>query len=980
MRQRLSTILSATAVSIASAAQLVVAAELRGVLPDYSLATWGLSEGLPSDVIWAIAQDVDGYLWLGTDAGPVRFDGVRFMTPEAVGLPALAKVPVRAVCSARDGSVWFGFGGQGGVSRLRKGQVHEYGPSEGLGEGIVNMLFEHPDGSIWAGNEQGLFSFDGHRWQRSEDGVPPIPVHTAFVDSRGGFLIGTARGVFRRDSGQVTFKRADLLGDTVRSITEDRFGTIWVSDEIVGLRALPDARFPIHPIEHVRGSRLLHDRQGNLWAGTFARGLWRVRSGARPHAVSIERTTALTGFTVISLEEDREGNLWVGTAHGLNRLTPYKVTPLTDLGLVRGVEATRDGRIWVGTFDAVFRFDDASANLRRGPEHLPGPLTAMHADERGHVWVATGRSLFRFDRGRLAVVKSATNRSGEILSVSSDSLGGVWIHDLERGISRLNGDQLAPLPLPLHLRRARVTSSLTDRSDQFWFAFDNGAVGVANSRGIARFYEAPAGLDAGVYRAIYQDQSGVIWLGGTDGLSRFAEGRFATIRAPATLPVGQITAIIEDNQGCMWLAIHGSAIVRIRRSELDEAFAKPSYRPRYSVYNELDGLSGTPRWFGHRSAARASDGRLWFVGGRGVTVIDPLRLPAESATPVRVRIEGALVDDRRLETLSGSLLPARTARLEIHYGVLNLTTPLETRFRYRLEGFDTNWIDAGTRREAFYTNLPPQKYRFQVVASRDEGTWTEAATAWDFSIAPTFYQTTWFALVCVAGVIATVAGTWWLHIQQVRKRFALMLGERARLSREIHDTLLQSLVGVALQLDALANDVDTSKPPRRDAFVRMRKNVEEYIREARQSIWDLRSPKLMRTDLPAALREVGEHATAGLPVSFELTSNGTPRRCPAKVEQELLRIGQEAMMNAVRHAEATHVRVELLYNDESVVLRVMDDGHGFDPERLVAVAEGHYGLVSMRERAEEIGGRLKISTGIGRGTQVETVVPASAVL
>ena len=302
----------------------------------------------------------------------------------------------------------------------------------------------------------------------------------------------------------------------------------------------------------------------------------------------------------------------------------------------------------------------------------------------------------------------------------------------------------------------------------------------------------------------------------------------------------------------------------------------------------------------------------------------------------------------------------------------------KTRFRHRLEGFDADWIDAGTRTEAFYTNLPPRQYQFQVIASNDDGTWTEPAAVWDFSMAPMFYQTTWFAVLCVAAAVGAVAGLWHLHVRQVRQRFALLLGERTRLSREIHDTLLQSLVGVALQLDVIANDLEASAPPAREQFVRMRKNVEEYIREARQSIWDLRSLKLGGTDLAATLREAGENATSGIPVAFQLTVQGTPRRFPAKVEEQLLRIGQEAILNAVRHAQPKEVCVELQYNDDSLVLRVLDDGRGFNPEHVVAEADGHYGLVSMKERAQEIGGGFTISSRIGRGTEVQAVVPISA--
>ena len=978
MIHRPSALLLAAALSFGPAVRVACGAELRGVFTDYSLTTWGPAEGLSSSAIWAIAQTEEGYLWLGTDAGPIRFDGVRFVPWETLGLPPLTNVAVRALSSTRDGSVWFGFGAQGGVVRLHGGEVRHYGPNEGLEEGAVTMLFEHPDGTLWAGNQRGLYSLVANRWERFEDGLPATAVYSAHVDRSGSFLVGTAMGTFRRNPGERHFERAGISSEAVQGISEDGSGTLWVSDQIVGFRRLQESGAPVHSTERARGSRLLHDRRGNLWVGTFSRGLWRVPPGPKKQTPTIEKTTALTGFSVTSLYEDREGNLWAGTANGLNRLTPYKVTAITDLGLVRGVEASPDGSVWVGTFDALFRFHDGDVNLRDGPEVLSAPLSAMHADAHGTLWVATEQNLFRFDEGRLSPVPLPGGRQArEIRSIASDSQGGLWIHDLEQ-VSRLHGDRLEPLILPLHLRGVGITVTYADRSGQVWFAFANGWIGVVSRGGPARFYGPHDGLGAGVYRTIYQDQSGVIWLGGVEGLTRFADERFATLHAANGFPAGSVTAIVDDDAGCLWLAIQGEAIVQIRRTELERALASPSYRPQYSVYDNFDGLAGTPRWYEHRSAVRATDGRLWFVGGRGVTVIDPATLPVESASPVRVRIESAYIDERRVPTVSQTELPPRTTRLEIQYAVPNLASRLKTKFRHRLEGFDADWIEAGARTEAFYTNLPPRKYQFKVAASNDDGTWAEPVAVWDFSIAPMFYQTTAFAVLCFAAAILAVAGIWHLHLRQVRQRFALLIGERARLSREIHDTLLQSLVGVALQLDVIANDLESSAPPAREQFVRMRKNVEEYIREARQSIWALRSLKLGCTDLAAALREAGEQASSRLPVEFRLTVQGTTRRCPAKVEEQLLRIGQEAILNAIRHAQPKEVCVELQYNDESVILRVLDDGHGFNPEHVVAEAEGHYGLVSMKERAEEIGGGFKISSSIGRGTEVETVVPASA--
>jgi signal transduction histidine kinase len=363
------------------------------------------------------------------------------------------------------------------------------------------------------------------------------------------------------------------------------------------------------------------------------------------------------------------------------------------------------------------------------------------------------------------------------------------------------------------------------------------------------------------------------------------------------------------------------------------------------------------------------------VTGLGLTVIDPQALAVP--TPQRpVRIEQVAANETRVAVRPGISLPPRTSRLEIDYTIVNLTSPFRTNFRYRLEGFDSGWIDAGTRRQAFYTNLPPRKYRFSLVASNSEGA-TLSSTSWDFSIAPMFYQTSWFYGATATAFVLAWWGGWYLRMRRVRREYELLLGERTRLSREIHDTLLQSLVGVALQFEAIAGDVESAPPATRTQFVRMRKRVEEYIREARQSIWNLRSPRLERRDLAAALSEFGEQAAAAGGVGFDLSVEGTPTRRPPAVEEQLLRIGQEAIMNAVRHARASVIKVELKFGDDALVLRVSDDGTGFNVEAQSNELSGHYGLISMKERAGEAGGTLNVASSAQSGTQVTLVVPMS---
>jgi signal transduction histidine kinase len=458
-------------------------------------------------------------------------------------------------------------------------------------------------------------------------------------------------------------------------------------------------------------------------------------------------------------------------------------------------------------------------------------------------------------------------------------------------------------------------------------------------------------------------------------LTRFADNTFTTLVTSADFPAGRVTAIVEDDDGILWVGT-GSGILRIEKAEFDRSAVNSSHQIRYRMYDRSNGLAGFPLaptlLGGNRGAIRAPDGRLWFLTMRGVTFIDP-RAFREAPRPAPVHIQTVSVDGQPLHSPLQTRLPAGSRKLEIDYGLLDLTTPSSTEFRYRLEGFESDWTHAGTRQQAFYTDLAPGRYRFHVVSNNDDGVWAEPGATWEFSVTPMFYQTTWFYVAIGLNVALALWASWRFHLRRVKKEFALILGERTRLSREIHDTLLQSLVGVALQCEALADGLDPSPDAARQQLVRMRRQVEEYIREARQSIWNLRSAKLETTDLVEALREAGQQAAEGRGVDFTLSVHGTPQPCSRKLHNELFRIGQEATLNAIRHAQANQVRMVLEYDHDSVALRVSDDGCGFDPASFAP--DDHYGLEGMKERAKNVGGKLKIMSKVGRGTEIETVVP-----
>jgi signal transduction histidine kinase/ligand-binding sensor domain-containing protein len=962
---------------------LATAADLPGVVRDYTITSWGQRDGFPLGSTWAIAQDDDGYLWIGTDAGLFRFDGVRFLpwTPPEADPPLRGSV--RSLLAAHDGSLWIGFGEAGRAVRVQRGQTRIYGEAEGLPGVAVTALVQDADHAVWASSSRGLFVLRGEHFERigPEVGLPDGPAYGIRVDRGGRLAVGTGAGVFRHNATSARFEQ--LAGEqegVPRSLTDDAEGRLFVTDSILGFRqAGEELARPADPMRRGRGYTLFHDSHNNMWVGTLGQGLWRVRPGGAGGAFVIERTTELTGLSsdgVISLMEDRDGNLWVGTSEGLNRLVPRRILRITDLGLVTGVESAPEGQVWVGTIDELIRFSASDPDKPLERVALSGSrLRTMHADG-GALWAVTDRGVVGL-RGRENVLRpiAGTEPLRQVAALASDAAGNLWLYDEGRGLFILRNGTLTPFPVPEQRQGDRIALIHGDDAGRVWLCFASGELGEIAS-GTLRMHDAGSGFEPSLVHAVHEDGDGVLWFARNDGLTRYADGRFVTLTREKGFPLRNLTGLVEDQRHNFWIGSN-LGIARVSRAEVEKAFAGEGKPIPYTLFDRSDGIASLPRavYSLGRPATRASDDRMWFVTGAGVTIIDPKALEAvRPAAPVRV--ERVIADDVIYEAAPGLRLPARSSRVQIDYTVVNLTSPLRTNFRYRLEGFDTDWIAAGTGRQAYYTNLPPRDYRFVVVARNSEGM-PLSETAWAFSIAPTFYQTRWFAAAIIALVGLAGWGAWRLRLRQVRREFSLLLHERTRLSREIHDTLLQSLVGVALQFDALAGELPAAAGRTRDQLVRMRRQVEEHIREARHSIWNLRSPTLRGRDLATALRSFAEQATSSSKMTVAVDVAGAPVRRIPRVEAELLRIGQEAITNAVRHSGGSRIDVRLQYDPDNVVLSIADDGGGFDLARTEREPNGHYGLVTMRERAAEVGGTLSIESRAPVGTRISVIVPHS---
>ena len=944
-------------------------------LSDYLVTSWTMKDGLPSDVIWTIAQDHSGYLWLGTNGGLVRFDGVQFVTYDEVGGAALPKVPVRSLFVSNSGDLWVGysFSENGGISRIHGDSVRTYGERDGLTRGTVNALIADATGTLWAGTNTALFRLDGDHWQQVglAAGIPAARVDSLYIDRHSDLLVGTSAGVFRRSGGATGFSQVDSPDDTppvFRGFSEDRGGRIWVTDPVGGFRILGDRATGMR--DRGRGNTLLHDREGSLWVTTMGEGIWRIsNAGSRDRRV--EKAHAPGARAIF---EDRDGQIWAGNGDGLLRLARPKITPFTDLGLVYGVETTADGAVWATTPDSVLRasVDGQRAGFR---EELRQPgIRTLRTDKNGNLWVATSTDLVRFGADRRVFSLPRGAGLNRISAIAADSSGGLWISDRDRGLfswSPSTPNVITPFDA---LSQRRLSTMFADSSDRLWFAATDGQVGVIERGGAIHLFDAADGLGPGPFNSFYEDSRHAIWIAGNDGIHRFTGSRFAKINQGNRFR-GSV-GIVEDEDGDLWLGT-SSGIACITRADLDKAAADPRYEVFARVFDAADGLAGMPVNFGNPTEARLSDGRLWFVTGRGLSAFDPRTLKA-SARPTVAHIEHVDIDGRPAAFDGTVQVPAGTTRVAIDYSVLDLTTPWRTRFRYRLDSVDTSWIEAGVHRQAVYTGLPPGTHLFRVQASNVDGSWNETTAEMPLQVAPVFYQRYSFYGACVALVGLCTWGAWQLRVRRIRRQFAMLIGERARVSREIHDTLLQSLVGVALQFDALASNFDAASPERQQ-LVRIRKQVEEYIREARHSIWNLRAPVIGARDLVTWLNDAALRGASGQPVEVAFDVVGTPFPCGADTEEQLVRICQEAVLNAVRHAKAAHVHVELRYEPDAVVLRVTDDGLGFDPEAVVPFeAAGHYGLAGMRERAAQLGGFFTLKSAMRAGTSIEARIPVGA--
>jgi signal transduction histidine kinase/streptogramin lyase len=622
------------------------------------------------------------------------------------------------------------------------------------------------------------------------------------------------------------------------------------------------------------------------------------------------------------------------------------------------------------------------------PQH---PLMSVFEDELGRIWVLATGGVGYLQNERF--IRLPAIPGGEAFSISGDTKGNLWISNWDHGLLHIRDESLVEqVPWTTMGGKGIASALVADLlHGGVWLGFGgNGGLAHFDSGHLSTSYTATEGLGQGRVNDLRIDPDGTLWAATAGGLSRVKNNRIATLSSANGLPCEMVHWSIEDNDHDLWLYMP-CGLVRIAHSELEAWKNDRSYRIQTTLFGASDGV-WTHGFSGHGmgpGVAKSPDGRLWFTSPQGLSVIDPHHL-AFNRLPPPVDIEQITVDQKTYETnLTSNVsmrLPAQVRDLRIDYTALSFVAPEKVRFRYKLQGWDREWQDAGTRRQAFYSNLPPRDYRFRVTASNNSGVWNEQGAALDFSIAPAYWQTNWFRALCFAAFLLLLWAIYWLRLRDVTRTFNMTLearvNERTRIARELHDTLLQSLHGLMFQFQAVRNLLPRRPDEAIRSLDRAINDTEKALAESRDAIQGLRSEPLAKGNLAellmAASRELAKSGTADQQSpAFELIEEGEKRALSSVAKNEVCRVALEVLRNAYRHAHATRIEAEIRYDDRVLRVRIRDNGRGIDSNVLKDGGfAGHWGLRGVRERAERIGARIDFWSEAGAGTEVQLTVPA----
>jgi signal transduction histidine kinase/ligand-binding sensor domain-containing protein len=940
---------------------------------------WQVPQGLPQATIYCVLQAHDGYLWLGTQTGLVKFDGVRFTSiGEAQGVSP-ANLWIRDLAEDGDHALWAAANGNG-LIRLHKNSVARYSTNEGLPSADVHALFCDSKGVLWACTASGVASFSKGNFVKQ--GNASIDVWAA-CEAKDGTLWtgGDGPQLIALNSTTAPRNLASLPANaSVRALLATTDGTLWIgaTDGLVRLKDDKETRLTTADgLADNAVYTLAQGRDGVLWIGT-KNGFSRLRNG---EFESFRATDGLSQSTVYALCEDREGSLWVGTKHGLNQFLDRRTIPFTaSEGLSSNdtgpVFQDRAGNVWVGTLDAgLNRFDGHHFTALTTAQGLASPTVRALADDgAGGVWVGTNHGINHLQGARIDQTYTTANGlpSDDITCLYRDRDGQLWA-GTTAGPARFHDGRFTPLSSP---EKSPVAAIIKQSDNSLFIAGRNGGLQRLSNDHLTdvAFDKLPR---RGPVDAFYEDDDHLLWIGTLgDGLYLLDGAKAFRFSMRDGLFDDDIYGIVADDQDRLWMAC-SKGIFYVNRADLRKFAAGLLSAVVSTPFSPTDALRTVECKSGVQPAAwRMADGRLWFATVRGVIVVDPGRL-RRNAPPPPVVIEEVIVNGRSENPAHIERLAPGLKNLEFRYTGLSFLSPGRMTFRYKLEGFDRDWIDAGARREAFYTNLPPGPFTFRVTAANADAPPNEAANPVAFVLAPHFYQRSFFIPLCIAAAALTAWLAYRLRVRRIEERLHTIGAERSRIARELHDTLLQGFSGVTMEMQALAARLPSSGE--RATLEEIIRDAGNCMREARRSVAGLRSVpggSGKESGLATAIAQAARQLTETRDIRLTLKLDPAAPQLSADTEYNLLRITAEAVSNAVRHSGSRTLEVTLdRAAPRQLRLAIRDEGTGFDPSPASGAIAGHYGLIGMRERAAQIGAHLEVQSRPGRGTTITVSLP-----
>ncbi len=838
--------------------------DITQYIPD----VWEIQQDLPQNSVRTILQTRDGYLWLGTQEGLVRFDGVRFRVYDRTNVEQLSNHWIYTLCEDREGNLWVGTYGSGLV-RLssRDGQFTAYTKAQGLSDDFIGCIYEAHEGGLWIATENGLNYMKNGKFTTysTNQGLSYQRIRSVFEDREGNLWIGTLGGGLNRfkDGKFTTYSTKTgegLSNDYILSIHEDRQGNLWVGT-YSGLNCFKDGKFTIYTTKQGLSNDIVNsiyeDREGVLWIGTDGGGLNRLDSLDGKFIFTAYTTKQGLSYDVImAIYEDREGSLWIGTdGGGLNRLQDGKFTifakeqGLSD-DMVMAVYIDRKGSLWIGTYGGgLNRLKDGKFSTYTIQEGLSNNFIAtIYEDREENLWIGFyGYGLNRFKNGKFTAYTTKQGLSDDFVwAVCEDRQGSIWI-GTDNGVTKmdpvdsLNGKFTFTVLTTKHgLSNNVICTIFEDRQGRLWFGTEGGGLNLLNrpdsKQGNFTFtpYTTKHGLSNGTVCSIYEDPEGDLWLGTYGGLNRLRNGKIASITTKDGLFDDTAFQILEDNRRNLWISCN-KGIFRVSKQELNDFFAGKRSGVNCVSYDEKDGMKSRECNGGYKAAGgKSPDGKLWFPTIKGVVMVDPENIRLNRQLPP-VKIEKIIGDHINIDLLHSLfsigekvVLSPGTQQFEIHYTGLSLSVPERVRFKCKLEGFDTEWRHVGTRRIAYYTKLPPGNYTFRVKACNNDGFWNETGASLSFYLKPYFYQTWWFYMLCVLGAVFSAVGIYLFRVNQLKKHkmeLERLVVERTHLllesNRQLEETnqqLENANIEILKQSQELQYAVDIAMKEREAAY------------------------------------------------------------------------------------------------------------------------------------------------------------------